>query len=204
MKEMTNAATSAMTEEEKAEIERQLNQQYHGNNANGGSPQPQGVTAEPHADTQPSASTSAAPQSTASGSPTPGTAAASQVSEAKESQQQHPPTAEDLAQQRAQHREKQRQQREKFREQEEERRKVMKERIKTLTEKLVERLRPYVEAKEPGGLNDAETKAFLMKIGKEAEDLKLESFGVELLHAIGHVYVMKGTTYLKSKKLLGM
>jgi len=44
----------------------------------------------------------------------------------------------------------------------------------------------------------------LIKIGKEAEDLKLESFGVELLHAIGHVYVMKGTTYLKSKKLLGI
>jgi hypothetical protein len=91
-----------------------------------------------------------------------------------------------------------------MRQEAEERRKAMKERVKNLAQKLVERLRPYIEAKEPGGLNDPETKAWLAKIGKEAEDLKLESFGVELLHAIGHVYVMKGTTYLKSKKMLGM
>jgi len=104
----------------------------------------------------------------------------------------------------AQLREKHRLQREKLREQDEQRRIVMKERVKVLTDKLVERLRPYVEAKDPGNPSDPETRTWLAKLGKEAEDLKLESFGVELLHTIGHVYVMKGTTYLKSKKLLGI
>lgn len=40
----------------------------------------------------------------------------------------------------------------------------------------------------------------------EAEDLKLESFGVELLHAIGSVYTTKSNTWLKTKRgnFLGM
>lgn len=197
MKEMTNAATTMMSEEEKAEIERQLNQQYYSNKS-GEASQPQNIASEAHSEPQPSSSsTTQPPNATSTTISTNGTTS---PTEGKESHG----GAEDLAQQRAQLREKQRQQREKIREQEEERRRVMKERIKTLTEKLIERLRPYVEAKDPGGLNDPETKAWLTKIGKEAEDLKLESFGVELLHAIGHVYVMKGTTFLKSKKLLGM
>ena len=63
---------------------------------------------------------------------------------------------------------------------EEERRKRMQERIETLTKKLVERLRPFVEAVKPGDKDDAETKAFEAKMKKEAEDLKLESFGIEV------------------------
>ncbi|KAI0272339.1 X-domain of DnaJ-containing-domain-containing protein [Gloeopeniophorella convolvens] len=35
---------------------------------------------------------------------------------------------------------------------------------------------------------------------REAEDLKLKSFGVELLHAIGTVHVTKASTFLKSKE----
>jgi hypothetical protein len=35
---------------------------------------------------------------------------------------------------------------------------------------------------------------------EEAEDLKLESFGVELLHAIGNIYLTKSTTWIKSQK----
>jgi len=76
--------------------------------------------------------------------------------------------------------------------------------VKVLTSKLIERLRPLVEAKHPGEKDDPETKVFQDKIKLEAEDLKLESFGVELLHAIGTVYSMKGTSYLKSKKFLGL
>jgi len=34
--------------------------------------------------------------------------------------------------------------------------------------------------------------------------LKLESFGLELLHAIGNVYVMKATSFMKSRKFLGI
>jgi hypothetical protein len=56
---------------------------------------------------------------------------------------------------------------------------------------------------------------------KEADDLKLESFGVEvgthvlwciavdprspqLLHTIGNIYIMKATSFMKSRKFLGM
>lgn len=53
-------------------------------------------------------------------------------------------------------------------------------RIKTLTEKLKERIRPYVTAKKPNDKEDPEVKAWLAKIKTEAEDLKLESFGVEV------------------------
>lgn len=61
-----------------------------------------------------------------------------------------------------------------------ERKKAMEARIKMLTEKLIERLRPLVEAKKPGDKDDEETKAFEERIKREADDLKLESFGVEV------------------------
>ncbi|KAF8141559.1 X-domain of DnaJ-containing-domain-containing protein [Boletus edulis] len=80
-------------------------------------------------------------------------------------------------------------QKKKLHELEEERRKALEERVKLLTTKLVERLRPLT---------------FQDKIKLEAEDLKLESFGVELLHAIGTVYSVKATSFLKSKKFLGL
>jgi hypothetical protein len=86
----------------------------------------------------------------------------------------------------------------------EERRKKMEARITRLTDKLIERLRPYVDAKKPGDPTDEETIAFEQRMKREADDLKLESFGVELLHTIGTIYMMKGTSFLKSKKFLGM
>jgi len=53
-------------------------------------------------------------------------------------------------------------------------------RIVALKDKLVQRIRPFVDAKNPGDINDTETKAFEGRIRVEAEDLKLESFGVEV------------------------
>ncbi|KAH7890782.1 X-domain of DnaJ-containing-domain-containing protein [Phlebopus sp. FC_14] len=91
-------------------------------------------------------------------------------------------------------------QKKKLQELEEERRKALEERVKMLTTKLIERLRPFVEAENPGDKDDRETIAFQEKIKLEADDLKLESFGVELLHAIGTVYIMKATSFLKSSK----
>ena len=61
-----------------------------------------------------------------------------------------------------------------------------------------------IEAKEPGTPGDPETAAWEARMRREADDLKLESFGVELLHAIGTVYVTKASAFLKSKKFLGM
>lgn len=86
----------------------------------------------------------------------------------------------------------------------EERDKAMQKRIDELTEKLKERLRPYVESKHPGAPNDPECKAWEDKLRHEAEDLKLESFGIELLHTIGNMYMMKATSALKSRKFLGI
>ena len=84
------------------------------------------------------------------------------------------------------------------------RKKNMEERVETLAKKLVDRLRPFIEAKHPGDKDDPETKAFEARMRREADDLKLESFGVELLHTIGNVYIMKATSFLKSRKFLGM
>jgi len=199
MKEMTKAATNMMTEEEKAEVEKQLNQQYNSNAGGSSAPSPQNISHEPHIDTSTSATGSPAITPTlATGTSTSSPATASAPTATTST------SPEDPAAQKAALREKQRQQREKLRAQDEERRQEMKERVKTLTAKLIERLRPYVEAKNPGDPNDPETVSWMKKIGKEAEDLKLESFGVELLQTIGHVYATKGTTYLKSQKMLGM
>ena len=81
-----------------------------------------------------------------------------------------------------------------------------KKRVADLTEKLKDRIRPFVDAKNPGGANDSETLLFEKKMRTEAEDLKLESFGVELLHAIGNVYLAKSNAWLKTKRgnFLGM
>ncbi|CUA78053.1 hypothetical protein RSOLAG22IIIB_02668 [Rhizoctonia solani] len=84
------------------------------------------------------------------------------------------------------------------------RKKVMEERIKALTDKLKERIRPFTTAKNPGDPSDPEVKAWLGRIKTEAEDLKLESFGVELLQTIGNVYLMKANSALKSRKMFGI
>jgi hypothetical protein len=57
---------------------------------------------------------------------------------------------------------------------------LIQRRIEDLEKKLVQRIRPFVDAKNPGDLNDPETKAFEARIRTEAEDLKLESFGIEV------------------------
>ncbi|KAJ9118259.1 hypothetical protein QFC22_004170 [Naganishia vaughanmartiniae] len=85
---------------------------------------------------------------------------------------------------------------------EDEKEKAREERIDTLAKNLLIRIRPFVEAKHPGDANDPETVAFEKKQKLEAEDLKLESFGVELLHTIGNVYIQKGSNFIRSKRSL--
>jgi hypothetical protein len=87
---------------------------------------------------------------------------------------------------------------------ERERKRALEARVRMLTEKLVDRLRPFVEAKNPGGAGDEETASWEARMRREADDLKFESFGVELLHAIGTVYVTKASSFLKGRKFLGM
>ncbi|KAI0954606.1 hypothetical protein AcW1_006442 [Taiwanofungus camphoratus] len=224
MKEMTSVATTMMTDGEKAEIEKELNE------TTGTSPAPTPAVIEtPHAEgVEPHLGTNgrASPPRPASRGPTPapspspspraspGGASTEQDKEAhattstSHGKSVSPASSANLKEQRDMHGKKRAkltlEQKKKLQELEDERRKGMEDRVKTLTAKLADRLRPFVEAKHPGDKDDPETVAFEARMRREAEDLKLESFGVELLHTIGNVYMMKATSFLKSRKFLGI
>ncbi|CCJ28917.1 unnamed protein product, partial [Pneumocystis jirovecii] len=74
---------------------------------------------------------------------------------------------------------------------EKERAATREKRVENLTNKLLDRLNIWTESSK----DEATTRAFQEKIKYEAENLKMESFGVELLN---------GTTLLKSQKFLGI
>ncbi|KZT27938.1 DnaJ-domain-containing protein [Neolentinus lepideus HHB14362 ss-1] len=201
MKEMTSAATAMMTEEEKAELDAQMN--------GTSSPAIQTPTAEPASSTLHTPSPSSPPRTVSpnlNGHPTsetPNTALSSTLSPTPSITD----TTKLSADKEATDKKKRKispEQKKKLHELEEERHKAMKDRIDDLTKKLIERLRPFVDAQNPGGKDDQETKAFEARVRTEAEDLKLESFGVELLQTIGSVYIMKATSFMKSKKFLGI
>ncbi|KAJ5325153.1 uncharacterized protein N7506_008255 [Penicillium brevicompactum] len=88
-----------------------------------------------------------------------------------------------------------------------------KEKKKGLSKEQQERLTAFEEErkKSPRGSVWTETDkgkdvshAFEEKIRLEVENLKMESFGLEILHAVGQTYVQKGTSFLKSQKFLGI
>lgn len=91
-------------------------------------------------------------------------------------------------------------QREKLAAYEAERAKVRQERIDTLAHKLVNRVSVWTETDKGPEC----TKAFQDKTALEVENLKIESFGLDILHAIGAVYFSKATALLKSQKFLGI
>lgn len=202
MKDMTSAATSMMTEEEKAEVEKQMN---------AGNPNlaAAGLVSSTEAKTTPAVDsttheTATGPSSEAEKRPaaiqgTDAPSAAPNGSEAKEhTSASHPvapapapptststsaaKTATEKEHERQEAARRKAEQREKLREQEKARRKVMEERVAMLTQKMKERLRPFVEAKNPGVEGDPESIAFSEKMKREVEDLKLESFGVEVCY----------------------
>jgi hypothetical protein len=80
-------------------------------------------------------------------------------------------------------------------ENEQERNLVRAKRIQVLCEKLIHKLNLY---------NTHGEKEFVKLIQKEADDLKLENHGVELLHAIGYVYNMKANHYSSKKSVFGL
>merc|ERR1711939_1276813 len=85
-----------------------------------------------------------------------------------------------------------------------ERRKAELERITVLTNKLKDRIRPYTQA-TLGNTSDlemqkVETQRWENRIKEEIEDLKGESFGLELCRLIGQIYVSKAHLYLKTHK----
>ncbi|KAF4610667.1 hypothetical protein D9613_006944 [Agrocybe pediades] len=225
MKDMTSMATTMMTEEEKAEIEKQMNS--NNPSVTGTTPPAASVDGAPPSSTSkstPAAPATAAhvpeihvdgsaptqptqsPASPVTGATTPtgsthmvphGSPGATASSITSNSAADKEAAKKEAARRKAE-------QREKLREHDLARRKAMAERVAMLTKKMIERIRPFVEAKDPGGKDDPESNAFAEKMKREVEDLKLESFGVELLHTIGSVYMMKASSFMKSKKFLGM
>ncbi|GJJ14258.1 hypothetical protein Clacol_008522 [Clathrus columnatus] len=76
---------------------------------------------------------------------------------------------------------------------------IREERVKKLVDELQRKLSIYTESAT--GVNDEEvTRSWRTICQLEAEQLKDESYGVELLHAIGFVYVSKARQYLASKQ----
>ncbi|KAI5117135.1 hypothetical protein M0805_008254 [Coniferiporia weirii] len=207
MKEMTNVASAVMTDEEKAEMEREMK----GPGAAPSSVEHKSTPQAPASPVRPDAPSG----STLSPDPTPSTpthnnGVSTELSTPSPSTSPVPNesskasvSSEDLRRKKG----KQKltaEQKQKLEELDKERRKAMEERVKMLTGKLIERIRPFVDAEHPGGDNDPETAAFHKRMQREADDLKLESFGVELLHTIGSVYMMKATSFMKSRKFLGI
>jgi hypothetical protein len=81
-----------------------------------------------------------------------------------------------------------------------ERAKIRKERVDTLAKKLVDRISIWTETDKGKDV----TAAFQEKTRLEVENLKMESFGLDILHAIGQTYMQKATALLKSQKFLGI
>ncbi|KFY00697.1 hypothetical protein O988_03147 [Pseudogymnoascus sp. VKM F-3808] len=91
-------------------------------------------------------------------------------------------------------------QREQLAEYEKERINIRKERVETLAKKMIDRISVWTETDK----GDDVTKAFQEKTRLEVENLKMESFGLDILHAIGATYLSKAGALLKSQKFLGI
>lgn len=82
-----------------------------------------------------------------------------------------------------------------------ERRKERDARVNTLAEKLVNYISVWTETDKSADV----TTAFREKTKLEIENLKMESFGLEILHAVGQTYLAKGSSFLKThKSFLGL
>jgi hypothetical protein len=81
-----------------------------------------------------------------------------------------------------------------------ERKRIRDERVETLTRKLIDRISVWTET----DMGKDVTEAFKAKTQLEIENLKMESFGLEIMHAIGQTYLSKATSFLKSQKFLGV
>lgn len=77
---------------------------------------------------------------------------------------------------------------------------IRQERVDTLVRKLVDRISVWTETDK----NADVTRAFQEKTRLEVENLKMESFGIDILHAIGQTYVTRASTLLRSQKFLGI
>mgnify|MGYP003365291984 FL=1 len=89
-------------------------------------------------------------------------------------------------------------QRQKLMEMEQKRREDMMKQVDELANKLNEKINQYILA-----ANGSHLEEFTRKLDQEIEDLKLESFGLELLYLIARVYKTKANNFIMSKKTFG-
>ncbi|CAG8513726.1 22620_t:CDS:2 [Rhizophagus irregularis] len=81
----------------------------------------------------------------------------------------------------------------------EERDEIRRQRVDKLVSNLVQKLSVYVDSND-----EKRAEQFKNMIELEAEDLKAESYGVELLHAIGFTYSLKAKQYLGGEQIFGL
>ena len=93
-----------------------------------------------------------------------------------------------------------REQREELAAYEAERKRIRDERVDKLAKKLLDRLSIWTET----DMGPDVTRAFQEMTRLEVENLKMESFGIEILHAIGSTYLQKANSFLKAQKFLGI
>ncbi|SCV01610.1 LAMI_0G12552g1_1 [Lachancea mirantina] len=89
-------------------------------------------------------------------------------------------------------------QRDRLVEMENERRAEKKKQVEELSKKLDDKIAHYVTAAQNNHLDE-----FDAKLNQEIEELKLESFGLELLHLIAKIYKTKANNFLMSQKTHG-
>lgn len=107
---------------------------------------------------------------------------------------------EDPRAQAAARKEKERQKRLEQKKRDEESRVAREQRIEDLTSALIGKLGAYLELrKTPEGVRE-----FRERMQLEADNLKMESFGLQILHTIGSIYYTKASLFLKSQKLYGL
>lgn len=196
MKEMTSVASAMMTDEEKEELEQEINKQMPTVTPAGEQPSTPAVTTT--SSTTPRESTDgtvhATPAPESGPAPEPNNAPTTSMPVSRPSSEAYPTspgegptpsrsgasTPKPATEGRKGKSKLTPEQKQKIDEIAAERDEAMVKRVAELTDKLRERLRPFVEAHDPGGKNDPETLTFEARMKREAEDLKLESFGVEV------------------------
>ncbi|KAH3902784.1 Caj1p SCDLUD_000375 [Saccharomycodes ludwigii] len=89
-------------------------------------------------------------------------------------------------------------QKEQLREMERKRREELKKQVDELTAHLKNKIEEYEISVKTGTVKD-----FDYKLDKEIEELKLESFGLEILHLMAKIYKTRANNYIKSSKTFG-
>lgn len=75
-----------------------------------------------------------------------------------------------------------------------------KEKEKELVNKLIQKISLWTETDK----QDDVTESFINILKEQANELKMQSFGLEILQTIGHIYYSKGDIFLKNNKYLGV